>query len=167
MSLDTSAGTIVWAAPDWEDVHDWVSLLGAYVNLVEPDADVCLVLDASGDGPPTNVVVELVSQACMGLTDGRPFAEILLLDAPEPRPERAVTVTSAGTLVAALGLPRPDRPRGPRGARRARDLGQAHHRRSARPPGPLALRQRPRSRQRRASRWSPCASPSGATSRRC
>ena len=87
MSLDTSAGTIVWAAPDWEDVHEWVSLLGAYVNVVEPDADVCLVLDASGDGPPSDVVVELVSQACMGLTDGRPFAEILLLDAPEPRPE--------------------------------------------------------------------------------
>jgi hypothetical protein len=29
MSVDTSAGTIVWAAPDWEDVHQWVSLLGA------------------------------------------------------------------------------------------------------------------------------------------
>jgi hypothetical protein len=112
MSLDTSAGTILWAAPDWEDVHQWVSLLGAYVNLVEPDADVCLVLDASGDGPPTDVVVELVSQACMGLTDGRPFAEILLLDAPEPRPDRALTITSAGTLLAALGLPAPVAPEG-------------------------------------------------------
>ena len=143
MSLDTSAGTILWAAPDWEDVHEWVSLLGAYVNLVDPDADVCLVLDASSDRPPTDVVVELVSQACMGLTDGRPFAEILLLDAPEPRPDGALTITSAGTLAGGAGASRPDRPRGPRGGRRPRDVGQAAPRRSACPPGPLALRQRP------------------------
>ena len=107
MSLDTSAGTIVWAAPDWNDVQRWISLLGAYVNVVEPDADVCLVLDASGDGPPSDVVLELVSQACMGLTGGRCFAEILLLDAPEPRPADALTVASADGLRAALGLPAP------------------------------------------------------------
>ncbi|HSS58198.1 MAG TPA: hypothetical protein VLK59_09325, partial [Solirubrobacteraceae bacterium] len=113
MSLDTSAGTIVWAAPDWNDVQKWISLLGAYVNVVEPDADVCLVLDASGDGPPSDVVLELVSQACMGLTGGRPFAEILLLDAPEPRPAGALTVASADALRAALGLPAPIALEGP------------------------------------------------------
>ena len=143
MSLDTSAGTIVWAAPDWEDVHQWVSLLGAYVNLVEPDADVCLVLDASSDRPPTDVVVELVSQACMGLTDGRPFAEILLLDAPEPRPDGALTITSAGTLLAALGLPAPIAPEGHEEVVAHAMWAKQHPRRSACPPGPLALRQRP------------------------
>jgi hypothetical protein len=100
--LQTEAGTIVVLAPDWRRPLDWLPPLAGYVVAAPLEGDTCLALDARGHELSADLVAKLVGRACEYISDGRPFAEVLLVvddvdlgDDP---------VTDAADLVDRLGL---------------------------------------------------------------
>jgi hypothetical protein len=98
--LQTEAGTVVALAPDWRRPLEWLPPLAAYVVAAPLDGDTCLALDVRGGDLDGNLVVTLVERACGYLSEGRPFAEVLLAaDDAE-----AECVGSAAELVDRLGL---------------------------------------------------------------
>ena len=105
--LQTEAGTIVVLAPDWRRPLDWLPELAAYVVAAPLDGDTCLALDVRDPALPVDVVAGLIERACVHLSEGQNFAEVLIVvddvDLPEP-------VTSAGDLVERLGLTVPELP---------------------------------------------------------
>jgi hypothetical protein len=99
--LQTDAGTVLLLAPDWRNPLDWLPALSAYIVGAPPRGDSCLALDA-GTGPlPPAVVAGLVERACGYISEGHPFAEVLLAAGDTDDVER---VASAPELVERLGL---------------------------------------------------------------
>jgi glycosyltransferase involved in cell wall biosynthesis len=100
--LQTEAGTVVVLAPDWRRPLEWLPPLAAYVVAAPLTGDTCMALDARGGDLDGGLVATLVERACGYLSEGAPFAEVLLFaDDADFDAER---VTSAAELVDRLGL---------------------------------------------------------------
>jgi glycosyltransferase involved in cell wall biosynthesis len=102
-ALDTQAGTVVLLSPDWARPLDWLPALAAYVIAAPPEGDTCLALDARSMSLAPAVVEGLIGRACEYLSEGYPFAEVLLV-VDDVDPGDAERVTSAAELVDRLGL---------------------------------------------------------------
>jgi SAM-dependent methyltransferase len=98
-ALDTDAGTILWLAPAWERPETWVPALAAYIELTRPEDDCCLVLHAPG----VPAVADAVVRACDDIAGAGDYGDILLVDAPMQRPERAHAVDGPAMVAAAIG----------------------------------------------------------------
>jgi hypothetical protein len=77
--LQTEAGTVVLFSPEWRRPIEWLPTLAAYVVAAPPEGDTCLVLDVRLASLPVSVVGELIECACEYLSQGKPFAEVLLV----------------------------------------------------------------------------------------
>jgi hypothetical protein len=99
------SGLRIAAAPDWERPGDVLAVLSAYINVVRPDSESVLYLDA-GAALPGALVGELAATACERLSQGRPFAEIVL-HAPGDAPADCVAVSGRDALLATVGMSPP------------------------------------------------------------
>ena len=77
--LQTDAGTIIVLAPDWRRPLDWLPALAAYVVAAPLDGDTCLALDARGGDLPADAIATMVERACVHVSEGRDFPEVLLV----------------------------------------------------------------------------------------
>ena len=102
--LEAEAGTVVVLAPDWRRPLDWLAPLAAYVVAAPPGSDTCLALDARGGDLPGIVVATLVERACGYLSEGLPFATVLLAADDEDLAAGSEPVDDAAALVERLGL---------------------------------------------------------------
>lgn len=102
--------TVLAAAPDWHDVDGWLPIIAAYVTAA-PVGSACLRLSAGDDGPPADVVAEMLETSCAALAAGAPFGDVELTT--EPPRSSDVLVRSASSVRAALGAPPPARPADP------------------------------------------------------
>jgi hypothetical protein len=102
--LDTTAGKILALSPDWRRPWDWLPALSVYIAAAPVDGDTCLCLDARASELPVDVVRAMVSRAAEYLSDGRPFAEVLLIEDPVELGPPVEPVGSGGELVDRLGL---------------------------------------------------------------
>jgi glycosyltransferase involved in cell wall biosynthesis len=101
--LQTEAGTVVLFAPEWERPLSWLPVLAAYVVGAPATGDTCLALDARDPGRSVGLVGTLLGHACEYLSEGRDFAEVLLV-ADRVAAEGVDRIDSAAELVDLLGL---------------------------------------------------------------
>ena len=101
--LQTKATTLLRLSPEWSRPLEWLPALAAYVVGAPLSGDMCLVLDVRRPTLPVAVIGGLLERACDYVSEGAPFAEVLLVVDPvdlEPIEE----VRSAAEVVERLGL---------------------------------------------------------------
>lgn len=80
----TAAGSArkleVLLAPDWSKPRTWLPQLSHYLAHAPVDGSTLLHLDVSGAPFPASIAVDIIQLACEALTDGRPFADISVID---------------------------------------------------------------------------------------
>ena len=112
-TLDTRKPRRLWLSPDWSDVEAWLPALSAYLSHAALDGDTCLCLDVTEPDLPLDLAVEAIAQACDRVSEGGPFAEVLIVDAPVTDADSARPVHTAEDVLAVLGATAAPPPRDP------------------------------------------------------
>lgn len=101
--LETEAERILVLAPDWRDPFAWLPALSTYTAAAPVDGSTCLVLDARAPLIAPELVRTVVGRAAEYLSEGRPFAEVILLEDPVEIAAGAELVASGAEVAAHLG----------------------------------------------------------------
>lgn len=112
-TLDTRKDRRLWLSPAWRDVEGWLPALSAYITHAALDGDTCLCLDVTEPDLPFDLAVEAIAHACDRLSEGAPFAEVLIVDTPVADAYAARPVQTAGDVLKALGASPVPPPRDP------------------------------------------------------
>lgn len=100
----TDAPIELLLAPAWRRPLEWLVPLSAYVVAAPPEGRTRLVLDGRDPILPADMVASLVERACGYLSEGAPFAEVVLMLGDEEPGGHAEPVADADALIDRLGL---------------------------------------------------------------
>lgn len=89
--------------PDWERPSDWLSVVASYVGRADPDGDTLLCVDATTGRLALGAIHQMLSIACEAICGERPFANVVVLDAPYD-PDRLIPVRTAEDVAAYVPL---------------------------------------------------------------
>lgn len=89
--------------PTWPDLRSWVPVLWRYVAGTSPETDCALCIDAVESDLGLATIESLVATVCHHAAGGRPFGDVVILDAPYER-DGVSEVTGTKDLERTLGL---------------------------------------------------------------
>lgn len=98
---------VLLAPARWSRPFDWLPVLSAYIAGVRADRDVVLYLDARDADVEALALRAIIGEACTYLSEGAPFAKIVLLEGTVEVPGGAHAVASVEELVERLDMAGP------------------------------------------------------------
>jgi SAM-dependent methyltransferase len=108
----SSSGTRLLLSPDWNRPAQWLPVVARYLRGTDPDRGTTLCVDGMSAELSLDPIQQMLTLACESISGGRPFANVLVLDAPYLA-DGLIRVSDARQVDECLDLPPRARPSSP------------------------------------------------------